>query len=129
MRLSFCPNHSEFLIQSRMASNKKVTVDIIASTIKVKYMLYVFDRLQTEFLFHFVKKEKYFPRQISWKKYNIIFVKELQRILLFVLILLAVTTQSFDSVRGAITETLAELILWSGRQSYGRPRPTFLKAS
>ena len=26
-------------------------------------MLYVFDRLQTEFLFHFVKKEKYFPRQ------------------------------------------------------------------
>ena len=55
-------------------------------------MLYVFDRLQTEFLFHFVKKEKYFPRQISWKKYKIIFVKELQRILLFVMILLTVTT-------------------------------------
>ena len=74
-------------------------------------MLYVFDRLQTEFLFHFVKKEKYFPRQISWKKYKIIFVKELQRILLFVMILLAVTTQSSDSVRGAITETLAELVV------------------
>ena len=77
-------------------------------------MLYVFDRLQTEFLFHFVKKEKYFPRQISWKKYKIIFVKEkeLQRILLFVLILLAVRThQSALTQSGAITETLAELVV------------------
>ena len=86
-------------------------------------MLYVFDRLQTEFLFHFVKKEKYFPRQISWKKYKIIFAKEkeLQRILLFVLILLAVSTQSALTQSGAITETLGELVV--------RPRPAFLKAS
>ena len=78
-------------------------------------MLYVFDRLQTEFLFHFVKKEKYFSLSDFLEEIQNNFCQRIAKNTFLCFDFACrdnmVMSQSFDSVRGAITETLAELVV------------------